>query len=291
MAEHRFTERRSCRLVGISRSSRAYQARADRHAALRERLTDLAGKHKRWGYRLLHAQLGREGFRASVKVVWRIYREEGLGLRRTRRKKIPLRVREGSRCPIAPNQRWALDFMSDALSNGRRFRTANLKDECTRECPSIEVDFSLTGERVVSMLERVCHERGYPETLVVDNGPELRSRALGAWADDHGVRLWFIDPGKPTQNAYIESFNGRLREECLNLHEFTSLGEAREIIENWRVHYNTERPHSSLKYRTPAEFAAMRGRVSSVRLRPPCENPPPQACPPAAHAPIAIAAE
>ena len=155
---------------------------------------------------MLHAKLVREGFRVNVKVVERLYREERLWLRRTKRKKIPREGREGAWCPIAPNQRWSLDFTSDALANGRKFRTANLKDDCTRECPAIEVDFSLPGDRVVEMLERVARERGYPDILVVDNGPELRGRALDGWADDHGVQLYFIDPGKPTQNAYIESF-------------------------------------------------------------------------------------
>ena len=150
---------------------------------------------------MLHAKLVREGFRVNVKVVERLYREERLWLRRTKRKKIPREGREGAWCPIAPNQRWSLDFTSDALANGRKFRTANLKDDCTRECPAIEVDFSLPGKRVVEMLERVARERGYPDILVVDNGPELRGRALDGWADDHGVQLYFIDPGKPTQNA------------------------------------------------------------------------------------------
>ena len=174
------------------------------------------------------------------------YCEEGLQLRRRKRKKVPREGRKGAWCPIAANQRWSLDFTSDALGNGRQFRAANLKDECTRECPAIEMDFSLQGVRVVDMLERVAFERGYPDILVVDNGPEPTSRALDRWANDHGVHLHFIDPDKPTQNAYIESFNGRFREECLNLHWFTSIGEAREIIEKWRIDYNTERPHSSL---------------------------------------------
>ena len=155
---------------------------------------------------MLHAKLVRERFKVNVKVVERIYREERLWLRRTKRKKIPKEGREGGWCPISANQRWSLDFTSDALANGRKFRTANLKDDCTRECPAIEVDFSLPGERVVELLNRVARERGYPDILVVDNGPELRGRALDAWADDNGVQLYFIDPGKPTQNAYIESF-------------------------------------------------------------------------------------
>jgi putative transposase len=218
----------------------------------------LSGTYKRYGYRMLHAKLGQEGFVVNVKVVERLYGEERLALRRRSRKKIPKGDREGAWCPIAANQRWSLDFTMDAIANGRKFRTANLKDDCTRECPAIDVAISLPGSRVVEMLERVARERGYPDVITVDNGPELRGRALDGWAHDHGVELYFIDPGKPTQNAYIESFNGRFREECLNLHWFTSLAEAQRIIENWRIDYNRGRPHSSLKYQTPEEFAANR---------------------------------
>ena len=138
----------------------------------------------------------------------------------------------------------------DALANGRKFRTANLKDDCTRECPAIDVALSIPGTRVVQMLKRVARERGYPDVLTVDNGPELRGRALDSWADDNGVQLYFIDPGMPTQNAYIESFNGRFREECLNLNWFTSLAEAERIIEDWPVDYNRNRPHTAFEKRT-----------------------------------------
>jgi putative transposase len=245
-------------VVGISRSANAYQPRPDKHARLRNRLNELAGEHKRYGYRMLAAKLAQEGFRVNHKVVERIYREERLALRRRPRKRFPKLVREGAWCPIRANQRWSLDFTEDGLANGVKFRTCNLKDDCTRECPAIDVALSIPGTRVVEMLERVARERGYPDRLVVDNGPELRGRTLDGWAADHGVELYFIDPGKPTQNAYIESFNGRLREECLNLHWFSSLEEARAIIEEWRVDYNERRPHSSLSYRTPLEFAAAR---------------------------------
>ena len=256
--DYRFSGRRACGLIGISRSSNGYRRKPDRHARLRERLITLSGKHRRYGYRMLHAKLRQEGFYVNVKVVERLYHEERLALRRRSRKKIPKGVREGAWCPVAANQRWSLDFTMDALANGRKFRTANLKDDCTRECPAIDVALSLPGSRVVEMLERVARERGYPDVITVDNGPELRGRALDGWAHDHGVQLYFIDPGKPTQNAYIESFNGRFREECLNLHWFTTLAEAQRIIEDWRVDYNESRPHSSLKYQTPEEFAANR---------------------------------
>ena len=256
--DYQFSTRRACGLIGFSRSSNEYRGRPDRHARIRERLVTLSGKHRRYGYRMLHAKLGQEGFKVNVKVVERLYREERLTLRRRNRKKIPKGVREGAWCPIAANQRWSLDFTMDALANGRKFRTVNLKDDCTRECPAIDVALSIPGSRVVEMLERVARERGYPDVLTVDSGPELRGRALDGWADDHGVQLYFIDPGKPTQNAYIESFNGRFREECLNLNWFTSLAEAERIIEDWRIDYNQNRPHSSLNYQTPEEFAANR---------------------------------
>ena len=256
--DHQFSERRACGLVGISRSSNGYRRKPDRHARLRERLITLSGKHRRYGYRMLHAKLHQEDFQVNVKVVERLYNEEQLALRRRSRKKIPKGVRDGAWCPVAANQRWSLDFTMDALANGVKFRTVNLKDDCTRQCPAIEVSLSLPGSRVVEMLECVARERGYPDMLVVDNGPELRGRTLDGWAHDHGVQLYFIDPGKPTQNAYIESFNGRFREECLNLHWFSTLDEAQRIIEDWRIDYNESRPHSSLRYQTPEEFAAGR---------------------------------
>jgi len=268
--QHGLSRRRACRLVGISRSvAERAPKRAHDHARLRERLHALAGERRRFGYRRLHELLRREGFVANHKLVERLYREEKLAIRRRGRQKRGLGgVLTGSWCPIAANQRWSLDFTEDCLANGRRFRTANLKDDCTRECPAIAVDFSLPGQRVVAMLEDVARERGYPDILVVDNGPELRGRELDRWAHDHGVRLFFIDPGKPMQNASIESFNGRFREECLDQGWFTSLTEARRVIEAWRVDYNEQRPHTSLRMRTPAAFAAARPFAKPRRLRP-----------------------
>ena len=239
------------------------------HARLRERLRALAGERRRFGYRRLHELLRREGFMANHKLVHRLYQEEKLAIRRRGRQKRGLgAVMAGSWCSIAANQRWSLDFTEDRLANGRRFRTANLKDDCTRECPAILVDFSLPGQRVVGLLEDAARERGYPDVLVVDNGPELRGRDLDRWAHEHGVRLFFIDPGKPMQNASIESFNGRFREECLDQGWFTSLAEARRVIEAWRLDYNEHRPHTSLRMRTPAAFAAARPFAKPRRPRP-----------------------
>jgi putative transposase len=258
--EHGLSRRRACRLIGIARSVVEREPkRARDHARLRERLHALAGERRRFGYRRLHELLCREGWKANHKLVERLYREEKLAIRRrTRQKRGLCGVLAGSWCPIAANQRWSLDFTEDCLANGRRFRTANLKDDCTRECPAILVDFSLPGQRVVGLLEDVARERGYPDMLVVDNGPELRGRDLERWAHENGVKLFFIDPGKPMQNGSIESFNGRFREECLDQSWFTSLAEARRVIEAWRLDYNLHRPHTSLRMRTPAAFAAAR---------------------------------
>jgi putative transposase len=268
--EHGLSRRRACRLVGISRSVVAQEPkRARDHARLRERLRTLAGERRRFGYRRLHALLCREGWKANHKLVERLYREEKLAIRRRGRHKRGLGgVLAGSWCPIAANQRWSLDFTEDCLANGRRFRTANLKDDCTRECPAILVDYSLPGQRVVGMLEDVARERGYPDMLVVDNGPELRGRDLDRWACENGVRLFFIDPGKPMQNGSIESFNGRFREECLDQSWFSSLAEARRVIEAWRLDYNEHRPHTSLRMRTPAAFAAARPFAKPRRPQP-----------------------
>ena len=268
--EHGLSRRRACRLIGISRSVVERELkRSHGHARLRERLRALAGERRRFGYRRLHELLRREGFVANHKLVHRLYQEEKLAIRRRGRQKRGLGgVMAGSWCPIAANQRWSLDFTEDCLANGRLFRTANLKDDCTRECPAILVDFSLPGQRVVTMLEDVARERGYPDVLVVDNGPELRGRDLDRWAYENGVRLFFIDPGKPMQNGSIESFNGRFREECLDQSWFSSLAEARRLIEAWRLDYNEHRPHTSLRMRTPAAFAAARPFAKPRRPRP-----------------------
>ena len=264
--EQGLSRRRACRLVGISRSVVEREPkRARDHTRLRERLRALAGERRRFGYRRLHELLRREGWKANHKLIERLYREERLAIHRHGRQKRGGGTMAGHWCPIAANQRWSLDFTEDCLANGRKFRTANLKDDCTRECPAIVVDFSLPGQRVVAMLDDAAKARGYPDMLVVDNGPELRGRDLDRWAYRNGVKLFFIDPGKPMQNASIESFNGRFREECLDQGWFTSLAEARRIIEAWRLDYNLRRPHTSLRMQTPAGFAAARPFVRRQR--------------------------
>ena len=250
------SERHACRLLGLARSSHRYRARRrERDRALRARLKELAGKRMRFGYRRLTALLVREGLAVNHKRVYRLYREEGLAMRIRQRRRIRWTGAVSSPVAARPNERWSIDFVSDCVSTGRVIRMLTVVDDCTRECPAIEVDSSLGGIRVRRVLDRIASERGLPEAIVLDNGPEFRGRALAAWSEERRVRLEFIQPGKPAQNAYAESFNGRLRDECLNANWFTSLSDARRKIESWRQDYNELRPHSSLNYLPPAEFA------------------------------------
>ena len=243
-----------------------YHSRPAEPSGLRERLLTLAAERRRFGYRRLWVLLRREGFEVNHKRVYRLYREEGLAVRRRKRKRIASVVRVPRQAPERPNQRWSMDFVSDALANGRRIRVLTVIDDFTRESLATEVDTSLPGMRVPRVLDRLADERGLLEVITVDNGPEFAGKTLDAWAYAHGVRLHFIDPGKPVQNAFIESFNGRLRDECLNEHWFMSLPAARTIIEAWRDDYNTVRPHSALGNQTPAEFAEQVARKTSAGL-------------------------
>ncbi len=250
------SQRQACRLVSSARSTIRYRHRRQRDdEALRLRLRELAAQRPRFGYRRLHVLLRREGIIVNHKRVERLYREEGLAVRRRTRKSLT-RIRRGRPAPPQrANEQWALDFLQDALASGRKLRVLSVIDIFTREALALEVDTSLPGSRVVRVLERLRGERARPVQLVLDNGPELISCALEEWAHQHTVTLHFIDPGKPIQNAHCESFHGRLRDECLNEHWFLGLGDARRIVETWRQDYNQERPHSALGYQTPVEFA------------------------------------
>jgi len=248
----------------VARSTHRYRSRrAEGDAALRTRLKELAAKRMRFGYRRLTAMLVREGRQANHKRVYRLYREEGLAMRIRQRRRIRWSGVVASPAASKPNQRWSMDFVSDCVSTGTVIRMLTVVDDCTRECPVIEVDTSLGGLRVRRVLDRIASARGLPEAIVVDNGPEFRGRALAAWSEERGVRLEFIQPGKPVQNAFVESFNGRLRDECLNANWFTSLSDARRKIETWRQDYNQQRPHSSLNYMPPAEFARTRAEMQA----------------------------
>lgn len=251
--QHGLSERRACRLIGVSRSSWRYRRREE-DEALRARLRALALEHPRYGYRRLRVLLARAGLVVNGKRVLRLLRAEGLlvrarGTRRKRVDRAPAPLRRAERA----DQIWAMDFLADAAAGGE-LRLLTLIDEFTRECLAIAAGYSLTSRAVLAVLAKVASERKVPELLVSDNGPEFIARRVAAWARAHGVGLHFIDRGKPVQNAYIESFNGRFRDECLNQHWFASLAEARVVIEGWRQAYNGERPHSSLGYLTPIAY-------------------------------------
>jgi len=254
MAEHRFGVTRACGLVSISRSLYRYVPRgAD--SDLKQRIEDIAALKRRYGYRRVYVRLRREGWQVNRKRVYRLYRELGLAVRRRKRKRIGMVERRPLPKPSAANQSWSMDFVSDGLADGRRLRCLTIVDDCTRECLAIEVDTSITGTRVKAVMERLADTRGLPRSITVDHGPEFEGQVLDAWAYAANVQLAFIRPGKPNENAYIESFNGKFRDECLNEHWFISMAHARRVIEAWRIEYNTERTHSSLDDLTPEEFA------------------------------------
>jgi len=252
---YQLNESRACGLVGITRWINRYKSRRDPQDELRQRLRDLAGNRPRYGYRRLTVMLRREGWRVNTKRVYRIYREENLGVRTAQRKKRSTHLRVPLSEPTRPNQRWSMDFVSDRIADGRWFRILTVVDQYTRECLCAYADRSQTGEKVVVQMKRLALLRGVPESITTDNGGEFAGKAMEIWAYQNGVKLDLIRPGKPVENGYIESFNGRLRDECLNGQIFFDLADAREKLECWRRDYNEHRPHSSLADRTPAEFA------------------------------------
>jgi putative transposase len=243
-------------LVGLARPTHQYKARRKDDSELRKRIREIAEAKRRYGCPRIYVKLVREKkwLPLNHKKVERIYREEGLSLRLRERKKRAAMVRVPLPKRERPGQVYAMDFVMDRLANGRRFKCLTIVDPLVKESPAIEVDHSISGIRVCQVLDRIFAERPLPETLVMDNGPEFAGKALDEWAYRHGVKLHFIEPGKPIQNAFCESFNGKFRDECLNEHWFTTLQEAKIIIEAWRREYNEERPHSSLDDQTPAEY-------------------------------------
>jgi putative transposase len=250
---YRTNQQRACGLMQMAVSSFRYQSRRS-DAALRERLVELAREKPRFGYRRLHVLLRRSGEAVNHKRVHRVYREAGLSLRRKRRKHC-VRAGQPLRACTAANQEWALDFAHDAVGCGRTIRVLSVMDACTRECLALEVDTSFASRRVTRVLEAIVAERGLPQTIRCDNGPELTSRHFLAWCIERKIELVHIQPGRPMQNGRVESFHGKLRDECLRVSWFGNLFEARRKIVAWRTEYNRERPHSSLGYRTPEEFA------------------------------------
>jgi putative transposase len=255
VGEKEISERHACRLARLHRSTCRYQPQPQDDGQLRERLKALALKRRRYGSPRLTVLLRREGFTDNHKRIERVYQEERLQVRRRKRKRVARATRRvAPSVPQQPDQRWSMDFAHDCLADGRTIRALTIVDDYSRECPHIEVDTSLGGQRVVRVLDYLAWQRGLPREIVLDNGPEFTSLALDQWAHRTGVTLHFIDPGKPVQNAFIESFNGKFRDECLNEHWFTNIADARQKIETWRRDYNAVRPHSSLGYLAPNEF-------------------------------------
>lgn len=252
--EFRFSERRACELLDVDRSSYRYEPRPDHNTELRQSLTELARQKPRYGYRRLHALLARRGQRASVQRVYRIYQRAGLAVRRLRRKRLA-RSAVATSSVWRANQEGALDFISDALATGGSIRVLAVVDAFTRECLALEVDTSLSSQRVTRALEQIVEQRGGPRAIRCDNGPELTSRHFLSWCEERQIQRLHIQPGKPVQNGQVESFNGRFRDECLNANWFRNLADARNKIAQGKQDYNGERPHSSLGYRTPNEFA------------------------------------
>ena len=266
--QHGLSRRRAARLAGTAPSVFRYLSRRPDDVIMRDRMRFLAAQRPRFGYRRLHVLLRREevlgeGVAINLKRTHRLYRADRLHLRPKKRRRLTMEVRVPQVVPTHANQRWALDFVHDNLACGRSFRALNVMDTWNREALEIEVDTSLTGTRVVRVLERLVAQRGKPEVLQLDNGPELRGMALDKWAYENGVHLDFITPGKPTQNAKIESFNGRLRDECLNQEWFRSLPHARVVMTQWMQDYNAVRPHSALNYQTPLQWAKSQTQLSS----------------------------
>jgi putative transposase len=254
--DRHYSQRRACGLVGLVPKTYRYVSKRPDDSWLRQRLKELASQRRRFGYRRLHLMLRREGIMLNWKKLYRLYREERLMVRKRGGRKRALGTRAPMATPQCANQRWSIDFVSDALACSRRFRILAVVDDFSRECLALITDNSISGIRVARELDRIVEMRGRPCMIVSDNGTELTSRAMFEWQQEHRVEWHYIAPGKPTQNGFIESFNGRLRDECLNEHLFASLTKASKIIEAWRIDYNTKRPHTSLNGLTPTEFAA-----------------------------------
>jgi putative transposase len=250
------SERRACSIVGADRTMVRYRSRRPPDTELRARLRELANERRRFGYRRLFILLRREGERSGINRIHRLYREEGLAVRKRRARRKAVGVRVPILVEAKPNARWSLDFVYDQFANGRRFRVLNIVDDVTKECLGAIPDTSISGRRVARELTTIVARRGRPDSIVSDNGTEFTCNAMLTWCKDNAIDWHFIAPGKPIQNAFVESFNGRMRDEFLNETLFFGLDDARNRLAEWVADYNGERPHSSLKYQTPAAYAA-----------------------------------
>lgn len=261
--------RRACGLLQLGRSTCWYRSRAKDRTAVKMRLKDLAMTRIRFGYRRLTVMMQREGWKVGKKLVYRLYSELGLQMRTRTRRKVASAARVPQIKASRVNERWSMDFVTERLEDGRYFRMLTVVDQFTRECPAVEPALSLTGTKVAACLTRLVEQRGIPQSITVDNGTEFCSRALDAWAYEHGVKIDFIRPGKPVDNGFIESFNGRLRDECLNTHLFWSIEDARKKLVECRMDYNHVRPHSALANLPPAAFAAgaVKGKINTNKTQ------------------------
>jgi transposase InsO family protein len=250
------SERRACSVIGADRKSIRYRSKRPAETELRERLRSVANERRRFGYRRLFIMLRREGEPSGINRIYRLYREEGLGVRKRKGRKRAIGVRAPLLVEARPNARWSLDFVHDQMASGRRFRILNIMDDITHECLGAIPDTSISGHRVARELTTIIERRGKPGMIVSDNGTELTSHAIFAWCRDHKIDWHYIAPGKPMQNGCVESFNGKMRDELLNETLFFSLDHARTVIAEWVEDYNISRPHSALAYQTPAAFAA-----------------------------------
>lgn len=263
-AKHGLSQRRAATLVTMAPRVLRYQSKRPDDAPTRTRLRELAQERPRWGYRRLHVLLRREGIMLNRKKTHRLYREEQLHLRPKRRKRLISAARVVPQDVTGPNQMWTMDFVHDSLSDGRAFRTLNIMEGWNREALAIEADTSLNGLRVTRVLDATIAKRGKPKLIQMDNGPEFRGMVFDQWAYAQGIKVDYIEPGKPTQNGKIESFNGKLRDECLNQVWFTSLDHARRVLAAWKDDYNTVRPHSALDYQTPTQWAQSQAILSTL---------------------------
>ena len=252
---HKVSERRACEVLQVDRSSVRYKSIRSDDADIREAMKSIAHERRRFGYRRIHVMLTRQGIHVNQKKLRRLYREEKLQVRKRGGRKRAIGTRRPMLLPNRCNERWSLDFVSDAFTDGRRFRVLTIVDDYSRECLSLVADTSLSGLRVAIELDTLIRDRGKPNTIVSDNGTELTSMAVLKWCQETGVDWHYIQPGKPMQNAFVESFNGSFRDECLNETLFSSLREARDQINQWKEDYNQQRPHSSLGNLTPDEYA------------------------------------
>jgi len=266
VVEHEVSQRRACQTIAVARSSMRYRSRRPEDGGLRQSLKELANERRRFGYRRLHQMLRREGWDVGLKKVRRLYGEERLQVRRRKGRKKAQGVRVPAAIPQGPNQRWSLDFVSDVFAHGRRFRVLGVIDDFTAECLALVADTSLSGVRVARELDAIIARRRRPAMIVSDNGPELTSLAMLKWQQQNQVDWHYIDYGKPQQNPFAESFNGRLRDEFLNETVFSSLAEARVLLAEWRRDYNEQRPHSRLGWLTPSEFAEQHTLVQAMAM-------------------------